>query len=206
MKEIGKTDLKDKNTQESELVFQKNFFKPKKSRLKELDFHIKYSPLYDDGNHIGKYIIPIQEKYYKILFPEKKKQLSFFSSEEIPGNTIKKVYLCHAPTKQLKSSDLLFFYVSSPIQAITSIGIVESVFRSNELFKVVSHIGKRSVYSFSEIKKMTKQKVLVIGFRFIKHLEEEINLKKLKDKNILKAPPQSIQNLKNYKYLKELLL
>ena len=136
--------------------------------------------------------------------PEKKEQLSFLTDKGIPGNTIKKVYLCHAPTKQLKRSDLLFFYVSSPIQAISSIGIVESVFRSNELLKVVSCIGKRSVYSFTEIEDMTKQTVLVIEFRFIKHLKKSIIFKELKEEKIIKAPPQSIQNLKNYEVLKNI--
>ena len=202
---VGKTNLKDKKTNEPELIFQKSFFKTKNCKLKSLNFHIKYFPVYDDSNNIGKHLIPIQEKYHNILFPEKKEQLSLFHTQEIQGNTIKKVYLCHASTTQLKSGDLLFFYVSSPIQAISSIGIIESVFRSNELFKVVSHIGKRSVYSFSEIEEMTKQKVLVIEFRFIKHLTKNIKLQELKKKKIITAHPQSIQILKNYEKFKNIL-
>ena len=200
--EIAKTDLKDKKTKESELVFQKTFVKPDAPQLSGLDYHIKYFPFYDDLSHIEKYIIPIQEKYYHILFPEKKKQMSLLEEDEIPGNTIKKVYLCHAPIKQLKRNDLIFFYVSAPVQAITSIGIIESVFRSNELLKVVSHIGKRSVYSFEEIKKMTKQKVLVIEFRFIKHIKQKIKLSNLKEQKIILGAPQSIQNFKNYEEFK----
>ena len=203
--EVGKTNLKDKKTNELELVFQKIFFKTKDCKLKSLNFHIKYFPFYDDSKNIGKYLIPIQEKYHNILFPEKKEQLSLFHTQEIPGNTIKKVYLCHSSTTQLKTGDLLFFYISSPIQAIASIGIIESVFRSDELFKIVSHIGKRSVYSFSEIEEMTKQKVLVIEFRFIKHLTKNITLQKLKEKKIITAHPQSIQVLKNYKEFKNFL-
>ena len=213
--EIGHTDRKDKKMKETELVFQKVFVKPKNYPLSGLDFHIKYSPLYDDRKKIGKYIIPIQEKYYEILFPEynapdfEEYQIPFAgldlpSRTGTPGRTIKKVYLCHSPIKQLKTGDLLFFYVSDPIQAIRSIGVVESVFRSDELLKVVSHIGKRSVYSFLEIEKMIKNKVLVIEFRFIKHLKRDITLKELKDKRIIKAHPQSIQNLTNYKMLKNI--
>ena len=205
--EIGKTALKDKQTNEQELVFQKTFIKPDKSRLKGLDYHIKYYPFYDDKKIIGKYIIPIQEKYYHILFPEQKLQMSFpIIENETPGNTIKKVYLCHAATKQLKCNDLVFFYVSSPLQAITSIGIIESVFRSDELLKVVSHIGKRSVYSFTEIEEMTSKQVLVIEFRFIKHLKRDIKLKQLEKENIIQGPPQSIQNLRNYEKFKQIFL
>ena len=139
----------------------------------------------------------------RYFFQKKKEQLPLLTDKCIPGNTIKKVYLCHAQIKQLKYGDLLFFYVSSPIQAISSIGIVESVFRSNELLQVVSRIGKRSVYSFTEIEEMTKRKVLVIEFRFIKHLKKNITLKELKDKEIIKSPPQSIQNFKNYEEFKK---
>ena len=204
---IGETNQRDNKTGEPELIFRKDFIKPENYPLRGLDFHIKYSPFYDDRKDIEKHIIPIQEKYYYILFPEQKLQISFpIAENETPGNTIKKVYLCHAATKQLKCNDLVFFYVSSPVQAITSIGIIESVFRSDELLKVVSHIGKRSVYSFSEIEKMTKQKVLVIEFRFIKHLKKEINLNQLKKENIIQGPPQSIQNLKNYEKFKQIFL
>ncbi len=202
--EVGETDRIDKELNKKELVFQKSFFKPKTCNLKGLDFHIKYSPYYDDNENIEKYIIPIQKKYYEILFPENREQLPLLPDQDIPGNTIKKVYLCHASIQKLKRSDLLFFYVSSPIQAISSIGIVESVFRSNELFKIVSQIGKRSVYSFKEIKKMTTQEVLVIEFRFIKHLKENITLNKLKQEQIIQAPPQSIQIFKNYKAYKNI--
>ncbi len=204
--EIGKTTRIDKNTKEKELVFMKSFIKPENYPLNGLDFHIKYFPFYDDRKNIGKYIIPIKNKYYEILFPEKKDQMSFDGmGQEIPGNTIKKMYLCHAPTKQLKRNDLLFFYVSSPIQRISSIGIVESTFRSSDLNKVVSYVGKRSVYSFSEIKEMAKKNVLVIAFRFIKHLSTELNLQKLRTQQIIEAPPQSIQRIKKYDQFKTIL-
>ncbi len=204
--EIAETDLKDKGTKETELVFQKYFTKPGAPQIKGLDYHIKYFPFYDDSSHIKKYIIPIQERYYHILFPEKNLQMSLpiepIEEDEIPGNTIKKVYLCHAPIKQLKCNDLVFFYVSTPVQAITSIGIIESVFRSNELLEVVSLIGKRSVYSFEEIKKMTNQRVLVIEFRFIKHFKQKIKLSNLIEQKIIQGAPQSIQNFNNYEKFK----
>ena len=192
---IGETERIDKETNKKELVFRKNLAKPKKTKLTGLDFHIRYSPFYDDRKNIGKYVVPIQEKYHKILFPEYETlsppdQMSFkwinYSEKEIPGNTIKKVYLCHSPTRQLKQSDLLFFYVSSPIQALRSIGIIESVFRSDDLKKVVSSIGKRSVYNFSEIKEMTKKGVLVIEFRFVTHLGQKISIQDLKNEGIIK--------------------
>ena len=209
--EIGKTKLRDKETNKRELVFQKKFIRPRQSSSKGLNFHIKYSPFYDDGRSIGKYIIPIKKRYHEILFPEYEtlfpaEQLSFpgMKMVGIPGNTIKKVYLCHSSMKKIEQNDLLFFYVSKPIQEIRSIGIVESVFRSNDLNKVISHIGKRSVYSFSEIKEMTQKKMLVIEFRFIKHLEL-ISFETLKKEGILLGPPQSIMELKNYCQIKKII-
>ena len=198
---IGTTD---KKTKKKELVFQKTFIKPNDYTLKGLDYHIKYFPFYDDRDNIKKYIIPIEKKYYEILFPEQKSQRSFPGiEEEVPGNTIKKVYLCHASIKKLKRGDLLFFYVSSPIQSIVSIGIVESIFRSTKLSEVVSYIGKRSVYPFSEIKEMMEKELLVIEFRFVKHLNK-VTLSQLKKQEIIKGPPQSIQKLENYKEFKQI--
>ena len=203
--EIGTTGIKDIETNKEELVFLKTFTKPDQCQLKGLEYYIQYSPFYDDKNDIGKYIIPIQQKYYHILFPEQKQQISFpLGENETPGNTIKKVYLCHSSTRQLNSNDLLFFYVSSPIQKMTSLGIIESVFRSKKLSEIVSYIGKRSVYSFSEIKNMTKKKeILVIEFRFIKHFEQDnLSLQMLKREKIIYGPPQSIQKINNYERLK----
>ena len=76
---IGKTTLKDLKTKEQELVFQKTFVKPDRPQLKGLHYHIRYYPFYDDKKNIGKYIIPIQEKYYEILFPEKKRTITSFN-------------------------------------------------------------------------------------------------------------------------------
>lgn len=213
--EIGNTNRRDKKTNETELVFLKECVKPKNYPVNGLDFHIKYSPHYDDRKNIEKYIVPIKEKYHKILFPEHEELFTSTSdiqycfpgmsntTKDIPGHTIKKMYLCHAPTKQLKRNDLLFFYVSSPIKSVCSVGIVESTFRSNKLDEVVSYVGKRSVYSFAEIKKMAEKKVLVIAFRFIKHLKTPLNLQVLKTQKIIKGAPQSIQQIKNYAQLKK---
>ena len=99
----------------------------------------------------------------------------------------------------------MFFYVSSPVQSIRSIGIVESTFRSTQLNEVVSYIGKRSVYSFEEIKEMTEKNVLVIEFRFVKHLNPEVTFQQLKRMSIINGPPQSIQKLNNYIQFKSLL-
>ena len=108
--QIGTTNRKDKNTKEKELVFQKTFIEPDVFELEGLAYHIKYFPFYDDKDDIKKYIIPIKKDYHGDLFPEKKTQQSFPGmTKETPGNTIKKVYLCHSSIRKLKHGDLLFF-------------------------------------------------------------------------------------------------
>ena len=77
-----------------------------------------------------------------------------------------------------------------------------SWFRNNRT--IFRFSGSYSHHPFSEIEKMTKRIVLVIEFRFIKHLMKGITLQKLKKEKIIKAPPQSIQNLKNYENLKQI--
>ena len=53
---------------------------------------------------------------------------------------------------------------------------------------------------------MVEKELLVIEFRFVKHLSKEITLLHLKKQRIIKAPPQSIQELKNYKKFKQMYL
>ena len=187
--------------QSNELIFKKQFKLEKNlPDLSPLDFHIRYAPAYLDNRIVKKHIVPIKEMFHNLLFPEKQRQFQL-PIQKIPGNTIRKVYLCHASTKKIKEGDLLFFYVSSPIQAIVSLGIVESTHRLDNLSKILSIIGKRSVYSLSDIQQMSKKELLILNFRFIRHFKSGISLKKLKEKEI-SSTPQSISELQHDNYLK----
>ena len=78
-------------------------------------------------------------------------------------------------------------------------GIVESVFFSDDVDVVFSRIAKRTVYSYDELREITNKKTLVILFRFIS-LNREISNKDIKDAGI-KGNIQSIRKITNDQYL-----
>lgn len=172
-------------------------------RVDPLKFHIAWSPYYYDDRKIEKYIIPIQPQYHDILFPEIRSITPLFedSNKIPPGNTIKKVYLCHSPTKSIETGSLILFYRSSSEKNLTTLAIVEETFRSDDYFKVMKEIGKRSVYSSAEIRDIVKKETMVIKFRLIKHLPKQFTLSELISLKVLKSAPFSITSISHDAYL-----
>ena len=53
----------------------------------------------------------------------------------VEGNAIKKAYLCNAKTKQMAEGDIVLFYRSVDVSAITSLGVVEEVEVRNQRYQ-----------------------------------------------------------------------
>jgi predicted nucleic acid-binding protein len=195
-----------------ELIFYKEMFPPSDlPKMNPLDFHIRYYPHYYDSDDIEKYFIPIKPDFYKILFPENEIDpqmtlLEVNDTPKVPGNTIKKVYLSHSNKKSIPAGSLLFFYVSAPNSAITTIAIVEKTERYSDEDSLSGAIGKRSVYTNAQVSSMIKKEVLVISFRIIRHFDE-ISLEELRQRKVLKSQPQTIGNIQknSYKILKKII-
>jgi rRNA-processing protein FCF1 len=158
-----------------------------KSGTNKLEFYKKYSPSILCGGDTNKFIVPIQPNYHNILFPELEDQKRLFYTHASVGNTIKKAYLSHANTKDMRSGDLVLFYRSQDKKAITTLGIVEKMFISSELDVILEEVAKRTVYSYDEIKKMSNKKTHIILFRLIDHFPEPFVTKEwLEEKRIYK--------------------
>lgn len=179
-----------------------------------LDVARENYPRFTDGPTVGKFVVPIDPGYHAKLFPEVTAPAT--GSAGIggkPGNTIKKVYICHAATNQLKAGDLLFFYMlkskSYGSQSLTSVGVVESVRATYEVDEVRRWTAKRSVFSDTELGSwvMGPRPLKVIDFLLIGHLEPIIPLSLLNDESVLIGWPQSITGLSPaaYRNLKPLL-
>ncbi len=98
--------------------------------------------------------------------------------------------------------DLLLFYRSHDLKAITSIGVVDrEPVNTNDADKIVTIVGERSVYSYKEIKDMVQTTVLVILFRHHLNLPNPLNLDYLRSHNILQSAPQSIIELSHNQYV-----
>jgi hypothetical protein len=155
---------------------------------------------------VKKFIVPIIPKYHERLFTyyagRQTKIMEHNGEFIIEGNTIDKVYLCHSSIRAVGKGDLVLFYRSKDAKQLTSIGVVERAFVGLDSESILKIIGKRSVYSIEEIRKMSKKPTLVILFRWHFHFPEPIGIENLKDMGIIKQAPQSITKIGHSDYLK----
>lgn len=81
-----------------------------KAQSEPLAFHRQYYPAFISDETVNKFLIPIHAEYYAMLFPENvnKRQAELFAvttmtqGRKIPGNTIRKVYVCRAQINKIK--------------------------------------------------------------------------------------------------------
>jgi len=202
--------------QQEELIYERNFASEKLLKKSEEDcFEIdrKNYPRFIVTKETRGFIIPIKEKYHDILYPDlyqpfqfnrQFSQLELFPSQasqaQKPGNTIRKVYLCRAPSNLSDPGSLLFFYKSKsknpPSQAITVIGILESMTCATSVKELMQFTGGRSVYSKTELinwKASLDKPVKVINYLLVWYIESPINFQELHQMNIIREhAPQSI--------------
>ncbi|MCX6677487.1 MAG: hypothetical protein NTU95_06020 [Methanothrix sp.] len=167
-----------------------------------------FYPSFYDGNDVKKFIVPILPVYHNKLFtdfPKRQTTLVEHSGDFIvEGNTIKKAYLTHSNIKRISPGDLILFYRSEDLQAITSIGVVESIHTGiSDAESVLRLAGKRTVFSQQEIDKLVQEgPVSVFLFRHHIHLTKPLGLMELLDGGVLKGAPQSAMDLSQEKYIK----
>jgi hypothetical protein len=168
------------------------------------EIYKRYYPTFYDGTAVKKWIIPIRPEFHQKLFTDVERRQTTLAEHGggflVEGNAIKKAYLCNAKTKQMFEGDIVLFYRSVDVSAITSLGVVEEVYTgisdTNEILRLV---GKRTVYSPEEINGFNKPLTVVL-FRHITHLEKPLGLDMLKGLGILKTAPMTINNIPDEKY------
>ncbi|WP_447985585.1 GNAT family N-acetyltransferase [Nitrospira sp. Nam74] len=162
--------------------------------LPPLEYHTRYYPHFLCGEKVSKYLVPIQPEFHAMLFPDAQVQSMLFVASTA-GHAIKQAYLCHANIGTIRSGDVLFFYRSKDVQAITSVGIVELVEEHAEQDKILQLVSKRTVYSYEEIASMAGRKTKVILFRLAVHLPIAIPYSWLKDQGVVNGPIQTIRGI-----------
>jgi hypothetical protein len=167
-----------------------------------------FYPSFYDGDDVKKFVLPILPAYHDRLFtdfPCRQTTLFEHSGEFIvEGNTIKKAYLSHSNIKRIGPGDLILFYRSEDLQAITSVGVVELIHIGiNDAEKILQFAGKRTVFSRMEMDKLVEEgPVSVFLFRHHIHLTKPLGLEELIGNGILKAAPQSAMELSTERYIK----
>lgn len=196
-------------------VFSPGYFKNSQS-ADALSYHRLYYPSFLTTEKVNKYLIPIKGEYYETLFPENvsKRQPSLFDEDsgasinKIPGNTIRKVYVCHAMIKSIKPGDiLLFFHLkdqnSLHSQSLITIGITDGFDVTHKSDDIVKLTAKRSVFSPNELTEFTDgdtKNVKIINFFLAGHINPAIVYDRLQEIGI-KGPYQSIRSIKHEHFL-----
>lgn len=183
-------------TQLGELVLVKPMAAPRvRPNMAPLEYHIRYGPRAALVANVSAYVVPIQPRFHRLLFPDAERQQDMEAGLRAYGNSIRKAYLCNSVIRVIKPGSNLLFYRSTDIRAITTLGVVEDVLISKRASDIAPFVGKRTVYSYSQIQRMCGTSVLAILFRHARVLSSPISLQELKDHCILKAQPQSISSV-----------
>ena len=180
---------------ENDWVYVKDHpVEPPEEEIPPFSYHKKYYPHFRSDQDVAKYIVPILPQYHAILFPDIEIQTPLFTFSTA-GNPIKQAYLCHAKITRINPGDLLLFYRSSDWQAVTSIGVVEMVFDTQDENEILGLVAKRTVYSYDEIKIMVEKQTKVLLFRLAKHFRNPMEYRWLKENAIVSGPIQSIRGI-----------
>lgn len=167
-------------------------------------------PCFREDDRVQILCVPIQPRWYEVLFPENAPQPSLLSgahqadAERTPGNTIRKVYLCRAQIRNVNPGDVLLFYLSGKEIGsghVRTIGIVEGYRQMGNPENLLRATGRRSVYSADQQLAMLKESsVKVLDFLVIGHLKDPIPLALLNAIGAVKGAPQSIRTVAKAAY------
>ncbi len=191
---FGFTKLEDR-TRLGELILAKPL-RPEPNALgaDPLQFHIRYGPRLFQGEAPW-FLVPIQPRYSRVLFPETSDQQTLLPGAHAFGNAIRKAYLCHSPIRTITKGSVLLFYQSVTNRGAIALGIVEETLVSSSPEEVVRTVGKRTVYSMEEIQTLCRSPVLAILFRQARILGQLIPVEELVRNEVFQRVPQSISAL-----------
>lgn len=169
---------------------------PDPDGISPLEFVKRYYPHYQYGSHVQKFLVPIQQGFHRILFPDyHSSQAQLFTPQGSVGNAIKLAYLCHAASKRIRPGDVLLFYRSEDEQAVTSLGVVDQFAVLSDAASIAAMVSRRTVYSIKEIEDMVTRPTKVILFRLVKHFPSPPALKRLLDDEVVAGNIQSITKI-----------
>lgn len=174
--------------------------------LPKLEFVERFYPFFKDGKDVGKFLIPIQDKYHERLFPDIS-NLKYSLLGDLPemygpeSNTIRKAYLCTATISKIEPGDLLLFYRSIDRSSIEVLGVVKEIRRLTDREQIQDMVRGRTVYASHDIDRMVELNpggILVICFDLVQYFNKPVTLEQMHGLGL--THPQSICELSNEKY------
>lgn len=158
----------------------------------------RYYPHYLSGIEVQKFLVPIQPQFHEILFPDyriPRRALPAGHPRRHVGNAIKLAYLCHTPNRQPRPGDIVLFYRSHDMKAITTLGIVESYRSSDSADEIARIVSRRTVYSDNQIVEMAQTETKVMLFRLIRHFENPVTYLDLRRHRVVSGYIRSIMSI-----------
>lgn len=190
--------FEDRGAYRSDRVFVKRhpISAPADAGMPPLEYIRRFYPHYQAGGNVRKFLVPIQQGYHRILFPDYAAiQSLLFRGGGSVGNAIKLAYLCHAAANKIRPGDVLLFYRTEDEQAVTSLGVVDQFAVLDDAAKIAALVSRRTVYSIKEIEDMASRPTKVILFRLVKHLVKPVSYQQLQHDGVVTGPIQSITNI-----------
>ncbi len=201
--------------EDGELIYERGFSQSRASTDDHDDQFLlarTHYPRFIKNSETLGFGIPIKEDYHDTLYPDlwDPHQPDLFQGTSVaeqptrPGNTIRKVYLCRAPSNLGPSGSILFFYKGKsndpPSQAITAIGILDEVTLATSTKELMVKTGGRSVYSkqqLSEWNASETKPVKVINYLLVNYIRPPVGISELQELGVIsgKNPPQSIYSI-----------
>lgn len=181
-----------------EVFVKQHPIEPPALEMDPFEYVKRFYPHYMSGANIQKFLVPIQPQFHGILFPD-----YYQPGATLPanhpltdvGNAMKLAYLCHSPTNSVRAGDIVLFYRTHDLKAVTTLGVVESfdVYHSAE--EIARRVSRRTVYSRDEIAEMARKPTKVMLFRLIEHLPTPVSYASLLNERIVGGPIQSIRKI-----------
>lgn len=166
-----------------------------------------YYPHYRGGGGVQKFLVPIQPQFHDILFPDYQRPgrtLPEGHPRRHVGNAIKLAYLCHTVSNRPRPGDVVLFYRSRDLCAVTTLGVVESYTSSNSASEIARIVSRRTVYSDRQIEEMARTQTKVMLFRLIKHFENPVSFEELKRLRVVHGAIQSITEISDESFSRTL--
>jgi ribosomal protein S18 acetylase RimI-like enzyme len=164
-------------------------------QIDAFEYAKRFYPHYMSGPEVQKFLVPIQPQFHNILFPDYQRPGNALPPQHPRrhvSNAIKLAYLCHTPNKRPRPGDMVLFYRSRDLKAITTLGIVESYVASISADEIARIVSRRTVYSVQQIEQIAQSETKVMLFRMIQHFDAPITYADLCRMRVVRRAPQSI--------------
>lgn len=143
-------------TPRGELVLWRSLVPPPgaEEQLDGFEFNRRYGPQ-NLKLEVPVHVVPIEPRWEERLFPEGRVQLGLVPENAACGNDLRKAYLSHSASRQVRRGDIVLFYRFADVRAVRFVAVVEGTLRTRDSAELVSFVGTRTVYTADDIEELT---------------------------------------------------